>query len=151
MFQGYVSGICCSDLSHEVEEVELHGTRSGDKIIRKLVLHNYKSISSIERGDCNLSLKHVTATSSCVCTCCDFVPATCLCYMSPQCALHKGVEGGGGVDSIWARECSGNFPWREIAWQRCIWQPPFFWRKIILVTSNGIKSSKEHERRGDEI
>ena len=94
MFQGYVSGICCSDLSHEVEEVELHGTRRGDKIIRKLVLHNYKSISSIERGDCNLSLKHVTATSSCVCTCCDFVPATCLCYMSPQCALHKGMGGG---------------------------------------------------------
>ena len=33
------------------------------------------------------------------------------------------------------------FPWREIMWQRCIWQP----RIINLVTSNGIKSRKEHE------
>ena len=26
-------------------------------------------------------------------------------------------------DSLWGRECSDNFSWREIASQRCIWQP----------------------------
>ena len=36
-------------------------------------------------------------------------------------------------------------------WQRCIGNPPFFWREIILVTSNGLKIRKEHERRGEEI
>ena len=28
-------------------------------------------------------------------------------------------------DSLWGRECSGNFPWREIAWQRCLGNPRF--------------------------
>ena len=69
---------------------ELHGTRRRDKIIAKLVLHNYKTISSHEGTCCcNISLKHVPATFSCVRTCCDFVPATRPCLMSPQCTLHK--------------------------------------------------------------
>ena len=57
----------------------------------------------------------------------------------------------GREDSLRGRECSGNFPWQEIAWQRSIWQPTFFRWKIILVTSNEIKSRKHHKRRGDEI
>ena len=52
-----------------------------------------------------------------------------------------GVEVG-RQDGLWGRES-----WREIARQR----PAFSWGEIILVTSNGIKSRKEHERRGDEI
>ena len=63
----------------------------------------------------------------------------------PSACTH--CRGGGGG----AGEHLGNFPWREIAWQRCIWQPAFFWPEIILVTSNGIKSSKEHERRGKKL
>ena len=67
-FQGYVAATC---------QVELHGTRREDKITPKLVLHNYKSISSHEgTRRCNISLKHVPATPSSVCACCDFVPAT---------------------------------------------------------------------------
>ena len=31
---------------------------------------------------CNISLRHVPATFSCVCKCCDFVPATCPRYTS---------------------------------------------------------------------
>ena len=91
MLRVHVSTICCSDmLQRRVHLVELHGTRREDKIIPKLVLHNYKSISSHE-GTCrfNISLKHVPATFSCVCTCCDLVPATRPCYIPPQCALHK--------------------------------------------------------------
>ena len=58
-------------------------TCHGDKISLKLVLHNYKSIS-LHEGTCrcNISLGHVLATFSCVCKCCDFVPATCPCYTS---------------------------------------------------------------------
>ena len=67
MLRVYVSGICCSDMSHEVQLVELNGTRRGDKITPKLVLHNYKSISSHEGTcRCNISLKQVPATFSCV-------------------------------------------------------------------------------------
>ena len=81
---------CPRNVSHEVQLVELHGTRRGNKVTPKLVLHNYKSIISHEGTcRCNISLKHVPTTFSCVCTCCDFVPATCPCYMSPHCALHK--------------------------------------------------------------
>ena len=32
----------------------------------------------------------------------------------------------------------------------CIWQPAFFWREIILVTSNGIKRRKEHGNLSEE-
>ena len=35
-----------------------------------------------------------------------------------------GVEVG-RQDSFWGRECSGNFPWQEIAWQRYISNPRF--------------------------
>ena len=85
MFQGYVATICCSDVSHEKQLVQFHVTRRGDKITPKLVLHNYKSISSHEETcRCNIPLKHVPATFSCVCTCCDFVAATCRCNMSLQ-------------------------------------------------------------------
>ena len=31
---------------------------------------------------CNIALKHLPATFSCVCTCCNFVPATCPLYTS---------------------------------------------------------------------
>ena len=40
---------------------------------------------------------------------------------------------------------TGMFPWRGIARQRCIWQPSFFWREIILVKSNWI-TIKEQKR-----
>ena len=91
MSRGYVAATCLRDVSHvsrvqHVEQVELHWARRGDKITPKLVLHDCKSISSHEG---NMSLQHVPATFSCVCTCCDFVPATRPCYMSAQCVLHK--------------------------------------------------------------
>ena len=80
MLHVYVSGICCRDVSHEVQQAELHGTYRGDKITPKLVLHNCKSVSSHEGTcRCNISLKHVHATFSCVCICCDFVAARCPC------------------------------------------------------------------------
>ena len=55
----------------------------GQNIPPKLVLHNYKSIS-LHDGTCryNISLGHVPATFSCVCKCCDFVPATSPRYTS---------------------------------------------------------------------
>ena len=31
----------------------------------------------------------------------------------------------------------------KIAWQRCIWQPAFFWRENILVKSNWIRFRAE--------
>ena len=31
----------------------------------------------------------------------------------------------GRQDNLWGRECSGNFRWREIAWQLCIGNPRF--------------------------
>ena len=34
----------------------------------------------------------------------------------------------------------------EIGGQRCIWQPAFFWREIISVMSNGIKSRRRNLR-----
>ena len=55
-----------------------------------------------------------------------------------------GVEVG-RQNSLLGRECSSNFPWQEIARQRCIRQPAFFWREIISVKSNGIKI-KEQKR-----
>ena len=90
-----IAGTCCTtvhtkfatfcpcDMSHEVQQVELRATCRGDKISPKLVLHNYKSIS-LHEGTCrcNISLGHVTATFSCVCKFCDFVPATCPRYTS---------------------------------------------------------------------
>ena len=89
MLRVHASGICCSDVSHEV-----HGTCRGDKITPKLVLHNCKSITS-HKGTCrcNISPKHVPAQFSRLCTCCDFklsllhvpaihIPAKCLCNMS---------------------------------------------------------------------
>ena len=110
MLQRCVAATCPMKFNLLNFMVELHGTHRGDKITPKLVLHNYKRISSNEGTCCcNISLKHVPATFSCVCTCCDFVSATCpatrpcymprypsllhvlatrRCYMSPQCALH---------------------------------------------------------------
>ena len=113
MFQGYVATICCSDVSHEVQLVQFHVTRRGDKITPKLVLHNYKSISSHEETcRCNIPLKHVPATFSCVCTCCNFVAATCPCNMLraatwPLVSAHLNersfvfVNQHGGDDVTW--------------------------------------------------
>ena len=61
-------------------------------------------------------------------------------------AQTAGVEVG-RQDNVWQRECSANFPWREIARQRSIWQPAFFWREIILVKSNGIKIKEQKRPR----
>ena len=82
-FHGILAKFCPCDIFHEVQQVELRATCRGDKISRKLVLHNYKSIS-LHEGTCrcNISLGHVPATFSCVCKCCDFVPATCPRYTS---------------------------------------------------------------------
>ena len=82
-FHGILATFCPCDMSHEVQQVELRATCRGDKISAKLVLHNYKSIS-LHEGTCccNISLGHVPAAFSCVCKCCDFVPATCPCYKS---------------------------------------------------------------------
>ena len=62
----------------------------GDKIVARFVLHESKSMNSHE-GTCryNMSLGHVPATFSCVYGCCDFVPATCPCLISPECVHHK--------------------------------------------------------------
>ena len=99
MLRVHVSGICCSDMSQDVQLVELQGTRRGDKITPKLVLHNYKSISSHE-GTCrrNISLKQAPATSSCVCTYCDFVSATCprdtsLLHVASVCTIQEFCRG----------------------------------------------------------
>ena len=61
-------------------------------------------------------------------------------------ARTVGVEVG-RQDRVWGQECSGNFPWREIAWQRCIRQPAFFWREILLVKSNGIRIKEQKKVR----
>ena len=55
----------------------------------------------------------------------------------------------GRQDSLWGRKCSGIVSKREIGWQLCIWQPVFFWQKITLVKSNGIKI-KEQKRAREE-
>ena len=75
-----VAGTCPRDiLQRHVLSCELRGTRRGEKITPKLVLHNHKSISSHEGTcRCNISLGYVPAKFSC--TCCDFVPATCARY-----------------------------------------------------------------------
>ena len=74
---------CPCDTSHEVQQVELRATYRGDKILPKLVLHNYKSIS-LHEGTCRCKIipGHAPAKFSCVCKCCDFVPATCPHYKS---------------------------------------------------------------------
>ena len=51
----------------------------------KLLLHSYISMSiSSHEGTCrcNISLGQLPASFSCVCKCCDFVPATCPRYSS---------------------------------------------------------------------
>ena len=79
MFQGYVAATCAMKFK---KLIELHGTRRGDKITLKLVLHNYKSISSHEGTcGCNISLKRVPATFATF-SCCDFVSATSPRYTS---------------------------------------------------------------------
>ena len=71
------------NMSHKVQQVELRATCRGDKIVARFVLHESKSMNSHEGTcRCNMSLGHVPATFSCVCGCCDFVPATCPCYAS---------------------------------------------------------------------
>ena len=93
-FHSILATFCPCDMSHEVQQVELRATCRGDKISPKLVLHNYKSVS-LHQGTCrcNISLGHVTATFSCVCKFCDFVPGTCprdtsLLHVASVC-LHK--------------------------------------------------------------
>ena len=77
------AGTCCSDVSYEFQLVELHGTRRGDKITPKLILHIYKTISSdVGTATTYPWNMYPGATFSCVCTCCDFVPTTCPYYMS---------------------------------------------------------------------
>ena len=94
-FQGIFATSCPRDRSHEIQQVELHATCRGDKISPKLVLHNYKSISSHEETCCcKKSLGHVPATSFHVCANVVIlsllhVPATRPCYVSPRCLLHK--------------------------------------------------------------
>ena len=87
MLRIYVSGVfaatCCKRRAPRSSTCwtqldELHGTRRGNKIIPKLVFHNYKTISSHEGTCCcNISLKLVPATFSCV-----FVSTTSPRYMS---------------------------------------------------------------------
>ena len=96
-----VSGICCSDMSprvnwyfsnwyntdlgvisslRRVPAMKLSlGQGRGDKITPKLVLYQFTTEGTCR---CNISPKHGPATFSCVCTCCDFVPATCPRYTS---------------------------------------------------------------------
>lgn len=79
------------DMSHRVKLVKPHGTFAGTKyapnwcstIIKVLVRTSGHVAATYPQA-------HVPATFSCVCACCDFVPATRLrpCYMSPLCALH---------------------------------------------------------------
>ena len=64
---------------HEVYQVERRATCCGDKMSPKLMLHNYDSTSSHDGTcRCNMSLRHVPATFSCVCKRYDFCPR----YMS---------------------------------------------------------------------
>ena len=82
-FHVILATLCPCGMSHEVQQLELRATCRRDKISPKLVLHSYKSISSHEGTcRCNISLRHVPATFSCVCKCCDFVPARCPRYTS---------------------------------------------------------------------
>ena len=46
----------------------------------------------------------------------------------------------GREDSVWGRECSGNLPWWGIAWQRCNWEPAFFWREIKLTVVSFLRA-----------
>ena len=93
-FRGILATFCPCNMSHEVQQVELRATCRGDKISPKLVLHSSKTISSHDGTcRCNTSLGHVPATFSCVCKCCDFVPATCpryssLLHVASVCTTH---------------------------------------------------------------
>ena len=55
---------------HGVQLVELHGTRRGDKMSPKLVLHNYDSMLHVPQCVLYkvLSLLHVAATCPCYMT-----------------------------------------------------------------------------------
>ena len=83
---------CPCNMSHKVQQVELRATCHRDKIVARFVLHESKSMNSQE-GTCryNMSLGHVPATFSCVCGCCDFVPATCPCYAPLLNILHHKI------------------------------------------------------------
>ena len=67
-------------------------------------------------------------------------------------------RGGGGEagrqESLWARECSSNFPRWEISLAALHLATRVFLagNHLLLTskTSSGIKNRKEHERRGDE-
>ena len=81
-------------------------------------------------------------------------------YVPPSVRTESGGGGwetnkGNGGES---RECSfearmGEFSWRETFVQPAFPQTLVTFEKefLLLVTRNGIKSRKEHERRGDEI
>ena len=87
---GILSTSCPCGVSHEVQQVELRATCRRDRMSPKLMLRNYDCISSHEGTcRCNMSLRHVPATFSCVCKRYDFVPATCPCYTS---LLHVPSE-----------------------------------------------------------
>ena len=67
----------CYDMLHEAQRVEFRATCRRDKTASKVVLRMPKIISTHEgRCRCYMSLEHVPATFSCVCTHCDFVAAT---------------------------------------------------------------------------
>ena len=86
MLQGYVPATC----PMKFNLLNFMGHVAGTKLPPNGCFTIVKRISSQE-STCrwNISLKHVHATFSRVCTRCDIVPATSPRYMSPQCALHK--------------------------------------------------------------
>ena len=76
-FHGILATVCPRDVFHEVQQAELCATCSRDKISPKLV-------------------GRVPTTFSCVCKCCDFVPATCprhtsLQHVASVCTTHVFV------------------------------------------------------------
>ena len=57
-----------------------------------------------------------------------------------------GVEVG-REDRLWGRECSGNFSSRQIAWQRCIWQPVFLAGNHITDEQRDKEQERAQEKR----
>ena len=98
-FQGILATFCPHNMSYEVQQVELRATCCGDKISPKLVLHNYKSISS-QFSKLN-SVRHVAGTKYPPNWCCTIikvsvhtkghVAATCPWDMYPQ-HFHMGAN-----------------------------------------------------------
>jgi hypothetical protein len=79
--RGIAATFCCRKMSHNVQQVELLATWRRDKMCTELMLHDYNTISGHD-GTCRCSINqgYIPATFPCVCTHCDFIPGTCLCY-----------------------------------------------------------------------